>query len=132
MSAASHSPNQPELEFINPPSSPAKGNADSDEMVFVEDSGNTGDQDRDPIVGVSEDDTIQDNDESNSESDLHESITDSSPKSATGDDFLMCSDTEETAVKSAHKRFCKKVQASCSPTKQGIWKDMQLEQIRNN
>ena len=52
--------------------------------------------------------------------------------SAVGDNCLICSDTKEAAVKPAHKRFHKKVQALCSPGKQGIWRDTQLEQIRNN
>ena len=98
--------------------------------MVVEDSGSMGDQDRNPIMGVNKE--VQDDDESDSESDLCESVSDSGPESVMGDDCLMCSDTKEEAVKSACKRFCKKVWASHSPTKQGIWKDMQLEQIRNN
>ena len=110
--AASHSPGQPALELTNPPSS----NADSNDVVVVEDSGSMGNQDRDSIMGVNKDDTVQDDDKSDSESDLHESISDSSPESAMGDDCLTRSDTEKAAVKSAHKRFHKKVRTSCSPT----------------
>ena len=91
-----------------------------------------GDQDRDSIVGVSEDEAIHDDDESDSENGLRESITDYGPESSMGDDCLTCSDTKEAAVRSACKRFCKKVQALCSPGKQGIWKDTELEQIKNN
>ena len=76
-----------------------------------------GDWNRDSIVGMSKDEAIQDDDESNSESDSSGSITDSGSKSAMGDDCLTCSDTEEAAVKLACKRFCKKVCASCSPSK---------------
>ena len=76
--------------------------------------------------------TNQNDDESDSKSDLQESIADSDPELVTGDDCLMCSDTKDAAVKSANKTFCRKVWASCSLTKQGIWKDAQLEQIRNN
>ena len=83
-------------------------------------------------MSVSEDNADQDDDESDSETDLWESIIDSSAKSVTGDDCLTCSATEDTAVKSAHKKFHKKVMASCSPAKQGLWKNAQLEQIRNN
>ena len=81
---------------------------------------------------MSEDEAIQEDDVSDSESDPRENITDTGPKSAMGDDSLTCSDTEEAVVKSACKKFCIKVWASCSPGKQGIWKDTQLEQIRNN
>ena len=55
----------------------------------------------------------------------------SHPESPTGD-YLTCSDTEQASVKSAHKQFCKKVLASCSPAKQGLWKDTLLEQIGNS
>ena len=83
-------------------------------------------------MGASEDDTDTDNKESDSETDLQESITGSSPESATGDDCLTCLDTEDATVKSACKKFHERVWASCSPTKQGLWKSAQLEQIRNN
>ena len=130
--AASHSPDQPVFELMNPLSGQTKGNANSDDIVVVEDPGSTWDLDRDSLVGVSEDEGMQDEDESDSASHSWESITNSCPESAVGHDSLTCSDTEEAAVKSACKRFCKKVWALCSPSKQGIWKDTQLEQIRNN
>ena len=38
----------------------------------------------------------------------------------------MCLDTEKATVKSACKDYCKKVQASCSLTKWGLWKEAQL------
>ena len=67
--------------------------------------------DRDSMPGVSEDDTDQDDDESDLESDSQESIFNSSPESVIWDDCLMCLDTEEAAVKSAHKKFCRR----CGP-----------------
>ena len=128
-SAASHNPNQPAFELNNPTYGPAKG--DSSDVVDVEYPGSMGDQDRDSVVGVSEEDVIQDNDKSDSESNSQESITNSGPESAMGDDCLTCSDTKEAAVRLACKRFCKKMWAICSPPKQGICRDTQLEQIRN-
>ena len=107
--AASHSPNQPRPEPINP-TSPAKANA-----VAVEDSGCTGDWDRDSVMGASEDEADQNDDEPNSETDSWESATNSSPKSATRDDCLMCSDTKDAAVKSAHKKFCKRCRPPVVP-----------------
>ena len=95
----------------------------------MEDSGSMGDQDRDSIMGVNKDDIDQDDDECDPESDPWEGVTDSCPKSATGDDCHMCSDTEDVAAKSTHKKFHKKVQAPNCPTKQGLQKDAQLEQI---
>ena len=83
-------------------------------------------------MGVSEDDTDQGDDKSTSESHSWESITNSGPKSVTGDDCLMCSDTEDVAVKSTHRKFHRKAQASCSPAKQSLWKDDHLGQIWNN
>ena len=79
-------------------------------------------------MGVSEDDADQN---SNSENNSQDTITDSSPKSVMGDDCLTCWDTEDAAVKLAHEEFHKKVWASCGPTNQGLWKDAQLEQIGN-
>ena len=54
------------------------------------------------------------------------------PESATGDDCPTCLETDDMAVRSIHKRFCKKVQASCSPSKQEPWKGAQMEQIGNH
>ena len=91
-----------------------------------------GDWDGDSVVVVSEDATDQDDDESDSETNSKESGTNSHPDSVTGDDCLTCSDTKDAAVKSAQKKFCKKVWASCSLTEQGLWKNIQLEQIGYN
>ena len=74
-------------------------------------------------MGVSEDNADQDDDESDSDCDSWESATNSCSESATGDDCLTCLDTKKAIIKSAHKKFCKKVQASWSSTKQGLWKD---------
>ena len=82
-----------------------------------------------PVIGASEDNANQSNAESDSEG---VSITNSSPELVIGDDCLTCSDTKDMAVNLAWKTFCKKVQASCGPTKQGLWKDTQLEQVGNN
>ena len=60
-------------------------------------------------MDVSKDDTDQDDDESNSESDSWESIANSGPESVTGDDCLTCLDTKDATVRSACKKFCKKV-----------------------
>ena len=94
---ASHNSNQPELELINFPSNPVKGDADSNNGVTVEALGSTGSCDKDSILGVSEEDTNQGDKESDSYSDSRESTADSSPESTAGDDCLICSDTEEAA-----------------------------------
>ena len=51
---------------------------------------------------------------------------DSSPESTTGD-CLTCSDTEEAAIHSCHKKFWKKVQASHSISKGCLWSEAQLK-----
>ena len=66
--------------------------------------------------------------QSNSDGESWMNATNSDQKSATGD-CLMCSEMEEEAVKSAQKKFHKKEWASCSPTKWGLWRDAQQEQI---
>ena len=109
--AATHNSDQPKLELMNPPSSPVKGDTDPNDRAVVEASESTGDYDRDSIVGVIEEDADHGDDESDSDSDSWESTADSSPESAAGDNCLMCLDTEEAAVKSAHKKFHKR----CSP-----------------
>ena len=124
--------NQLELRLLNPPSSPVKGDANPNNGFIVEASGSTKDTDRDFAMGVSEDDTDQGVNESDSDSDSWESTANSSPESATGDNYLLCLDTEEAIMKSTHKRFYKKVHASCSPTKQGLWRDAHLEQISSS
>ena len=67
-------------------------------------------------VEVSGDDVNQRGNESDSSSDLQESAADSGPESATRE-CLTCSDTKEAAINSAHKKFQKKVQASCNIAK---------------
>ena len=103
---ASHSSGKQKPELINHPSSPVK-------------------------VEVSGDDVNQSGGESDSSSDSLEIAAGSGPKSAT-EDFLMCSDTDEAAIKSAHKKFWKKVQASCSNTKGYLWLEAQQKQISNS
>ena len=126
--ATSHSFNLPEPKLINLPSSPAKGTANPDDGVAVEASGSTGDCDRDSAVEVSKDDVDEGGDGSDSGSDSWESTADSGPDSAMGN-CLMCLDTKEIAVKSACKKFQKKVHASCSIAKGCPWMDAQLGQI---
>ena len=125
---ASHSPKQLELELINLPSSPVKAAANPDDRLAPETSGNTIDCDKHFVVEVSEHDADHSGDESDLSSDLQESAADSGPKSATGD-CLTCSDTKEAAVNSAHKKFCKKVWASCNITQGCLWLEAQLKWI---
>ena len=99
---------------------PVKGDADPNSRVTAEVSGNTGDHDRDSAIGASGENTDQGDNESNPDSDSWKSTADSGPESVTGD-CLLCSDTKEGAVKSTCKKFCKKVQASCSLTRWGLW-----------
>ena len=68
-----------EAEPIDLPSSPVKDDANPDDRVTVEASGNTGYHDRNSDVGVSEDDIIQGGNESISGDDLWESMFDCSP-----------------------------------------------------
>ena len=56
------------------------------------------------------------------------SAANSDQESVTGD-CLTCSDTEEATVKSTHKKFHKKVWASCRLTRQGLQKMVQMAQI---
>ena len=90
--------------------------------------GSTVDYDRDFAVEVSGHDAYQGCNESDSSSDLQESVADSGPESATGE-CLTYSDTEEVAVNSAHKKFWKKVWASGSITKGCFWSEAQLKWI---
>ena len=89
MLPASGSSDQPELELINPPSSPVKGDANPNDGVVVETLGSTKDCDRDSIMGVSEEDANQGDDESNLDSDSWENAATSGPESAAGDSCLM-------------------------------------------
>ena len=109
-------------------SSPAKDDAIPKDGVAAEALGSTGDHDRDSTVGISENDTDQSGDESESDCESWESISDSNLESTTGD-CLTCSDTEEAAVRSACQKFCKKVQASCRLVRQSLWKVSQMALI---
>ena len=124
--SASQSPDQIELELINLPSNPAKGDANSNDILVEEDPESPGD--RDSIISESKDDANQGDDKSNSQV----RVADSGHGPVFGDDCLTCSDTEGVAIHLACKKFPKKVQASCGASKQGLWKDAQLEQIGNN
>ena len=44
-------------------------------------------------------------------------------------DCLTCPDSEEASVKSAYKKFHKKVWASCRLARWGLWKMAQMAQI---
>ena len=131
MPAASHSLNQPEPNLFTCPSGPAKGYTKPNDGVVVEASGSTGDHDKDSTVGISEDAVDQGGSRSDSGNDSWECVTDSGPKSASGD-CPTCLDNKEAAVRSAHKKFHKKVLASCSLAKLGLWRNAQLEWISNN
>ena len=80
------------------------------------------------MVEVSEDGADQSGNESDSSSNSLESAADSSPESATGD-CLICSDTKEAAINSAHKTFQKTVWVSCSIAKGCLWLEAQLKWI---
>ena len=123
--AASHSFDLPEPGLIDVPSSPVKGAADPDDGLAVEAMWSTRDCDRDSTMGISKDNANQGSDESDADSNSWECAADSSPDSASGN-CLACLDTEEAAVKFAHKKFHKKVQASCSLTKWGILEKAQV------
>ena len=86
--------------------------------------------DRDLAVEVSWDETGQSGSESDLSSDSQESAADSGPEPATGD-CLMCSHTKEVTVNSTHKKFWKKVGASCNSAKGCLWAEDQLKQIDN-
>ena len=125
MPAASHSFDLPETKLVNLPSSPVKGGANPEGGLAVEALGSTRYHGRDSAIGVSKDNANLGGDESDSDSDSQESTANSSPESAT-EDCLTCLDTKEAAVKSTCKKFCKKVWASCSLTKWGLWKEVKL------
>ena len=124
----SHSPRQLEPELINFPSSPVKKATDPNDRFAAEAFGSTIDCDRDSAVEVSWDDADQSGKESDSSSGLQESVADSGPESATGD-CLTCSDTEEVAVNSAHKKVWKRVWASCCIAEGCLWLEAQLKWI---
>ena len=84
-----------------------------------------GGHDRDSVVGVSENNTDQSGDESESNQESWESIADSNLESVTGE-CLTCSDTEEAAVKSTCQKFHKKVWALCRLTRQSLWTVSQM------
>ena len=119
-----HSPEQLKPQLVNLSSSPVKPN----DSLAAEAFGSTIDHDRDYAVEVIRDDANKSGDQSHSSSDSQESAADAGPKSATGD-FLMCSDIEKTAINSTHKKFQKKVSASCNITKDCLWLEAQLKWI---
>ena len=123
----SPSSDHPEPELIILPSNPVKGDADPNQGVVAETLGSTGDHDRDSTGDISEDETDHGIEESDSDGESQASVANSDPESATGY-CLTCSDMEEEAVRSSHKKFNKKVWASCSPTNQGLWRNAQWEQ----
>ena len=125
---ASHNSEQPEPVLINFPFSPDKAAANANDRLAAEAFGSTIDHDKDSVVEVTRGDANQSGHESESSSDSQESVADSDPKSETGD-CLMCSDTEEAAINSAHKKFWKKVMGSCSITKGCLWSKAKLKWI---
>ena len=103
----------------------AKGTFDSNDGVDVEALGSTRDHDRDSSRGISEDKADQSIEEPELGSESQTSTTDSDQESVTGD-CLTCSDTEVASVKSAHKKFHKKVLASCRLARWGLLKIAQI------
>ena len=122
------SSDHPEPELIDLPSSPAKCAAYPNDGVAIEALKSTGDHDKDNVRDISEDKANQGIEKPKSGSKSQTSTADSNQESVTGD-CLSCSDTEEAAVKSSHKNFCKKVQASCRLARWGLWKVAQMAQI---
>ena len=59
-----------------------------------------------------------------------ENAADSDLESSSGD-CLTCSDMEELAIRTAQKRFWKRVKASCSIMKGCLWSKAQLRQIKD-
>ena len=87
---ANYSSDQPELELINPPYSPVKGDTNPDDGMVVEALGA-----QEIVIEILlwesvREDTDQGDDESNSDSDSRESAANSSPESAGGDSCLIC------------------------------------------
>ena len=85
--------------------------------------GSTGEHD-------SEDNTDHCGDESNQD-ESRENAANSDLESASGD-CLTCLDTEEVAIRTAQKRFWKKVWASCSIARGCLWSEAQLKWIQDS
>ena len=105
------------------PSSPTKATADPGNGTVVETSRSTRDQDSEGKAN-----------HSGSSSDLdtsRENMADSDIDSASRDHFT-CLDTDEVTVRITWKKYRKRVQASCSLGKDGIWSEAQLKQIGNS
>ena len=92
-------------EPTSPPSSPTKANADPDDDTVVGTLRSTRDQDSESNAN-----------HSGASSDLdasRENVANSDMESASGDCF-MCLDTDEVTIRTTHKKYRKRVQASCS------------------
>ena len=122
------SSDHPGTKLIDLPSGPAKSAAHPKDGMAVEALGSTGEDDRDSAGDVSEDNTDHGIKESHLDSESWMITTNSHQESATGD-CLTYSDTEEAAVKPAHKKFHKKVWASCRLARQNLWKMPQISWI---
>ena len=129
--ATSHSFDLLEPKLIDLPFSPVKDTTDPNDGVAEEASRSTGDCGRDSTLGVSESNTDQSGNESDSDSKSQETAINFDSESGTGD-CLTCSDTEEAAFKSAYQKFHKKAWASWRLIRQGLWKVAQLAQIKES
>ena len=96
--------------------------------MAVEVSRSTRDHDRDSTGDISVGKADKGIEEYDLDGESQTSTTDSDQESVTGD-CLTCSDTEEAAVKIAHKTFYKKVQASYRLSRWGLWKVPQMAWI---
>ena len=98
---------------VSPPSSPTRATIDLEDKTAAGSSRSTGD-------------------EASSESELsRENVDDSDMDTASGD-CILCSDTDEVSVQTAHRKYWKTVWAYCRPRKGSLWTEAQLKRIRDS
>ena len=110
-------------EPTGPPSSPTKANADPDDNTVVGTLRSTRDQDSE-----------SDGNHSGAPSYLdasRENMANSNTESASRD-CITCLDTDEITTRTTHKKYRKRVQASCSLGKDCLWSEAHLKQIGNS
>ena len=100
-------------EPANPPSSPTRATADPDDGTAAASSWSTEDQ------------PSSDSDSS------RENLADSNLDTASGD-YIMCSDTDEVSIQTAHKQYQRRVRTSCKLSKGNIWTEAQLKRINDS
>ena len=110
-------------EPIHPPSSPTKATTDPDNGTLVGASRSTRNQDSESDANHSR--AWSDSDVS------RETVANSDMESASGD-CIMCSDTDEVTVRTACKKYRKRVQTYCSLDKGSLWSEVQAKQIWNS